>query len=151
MGETWWAEAAEFGLMPVETAPLRLAMLPCFLGGLTGKTACLRATWVSNAAAETAFLLARQARYVILEIPRGGEELARELRRRYGLSAMGGAHPAETVDFTGTVSGAISMTGGEMLCRIEGQPVPEQAAALLWESGRIKKEDIQVKSPPRNA
>ena len=150
MGETWWAEAAEFGLLPVETVALRLALLPRFLTDLTGKTAALRADYVNQNVTQAAFLLARQARYVIVDVPRGGEELRRELRRRYGLSGAGGT-VAQTVDFTAAVPGAIAMAGGEMACRIGGESVPEQAAALLWEQGRIKKEDVLVETPPRNA
>ena len=150
MEEKWQAEAAEFGIWPVETTALRLEVLPRFLTGLTGKTVVLRAHSADNDAVRAACLLARKARYLTLEIPRGKEELALELRRRYGLSGAGG-HAAETVDFTGTVPGAIAMVGGEMKCTIGGETVPEQAAVLLWELHRIKKEDLQVKSMPRNA
>ena len=150
MEETWWAEAAEFGLLPVETTALRLAVLPRFLTGLSGKTAALYADHVNQNVVRTAYLLARQARYVTVDVPRGGEELRRELRRRYGLSGAGGS-AAETVDFTAAVPGAIAMVGGEMSCQVEGELIPEQAAALLWEQGRIKKEDVLVETPPRNA
>lgn len=150
MEETWWAEAAEFDLLPVETMALRLAVLPRFLTGLSGKTAALCADHVNQDVVRAAFLLARQARYVTVDVPRGGEELRWELRRRYGLSGAGGS-AAETVDFTATIPGAIAMTGGEMACQIEGKIIPEQAIALLWEQGRVKKEDLLIETPPRNA
>ena len=150
MAEKWRTEAAKFGILPVETTALRLALLPRFLTELAGKAAALHADHVNQDVVQAAFLLARQARYVTVEVPRGGEALKDELRRRFGLSDGGGII-AETVDFTATVQGAIAMVGGQMECGVEGGPIPEQAAALLWEQGRIKKEDVQVNSPPRNA
>lgn len=150
MAPFWWAEAARFGVLPVEVISLRMELLPRFLPDLTGKTVVLRADSADRNVVCAAFLLARRARYVTLDVPRGGEALRRELWRRCGLSGAGGA-AAETVDFTGEVPGAVSLAGGEAEYLLNGEPIPEQAAALLWQLRRVKKEDLLVKSPPRNA
>ena len=159
------AEAKRYGLQGVAVEGLRLALLPQFLdmqGDLRRKTVVLRAEYVSSAVYRAAVVLAGRARYLALEIERGGEELARQLRQRFGLCTGRVGEPAVTVSFAGMPAGnAICLGEDCQRCQqvtyalteglLEPWPVSEQLLAVLFEAGEIKKEQIHVKTISFNA
>lgn len=164
MPETLEAEAARWGILPVEVCRLRQALLPQLLdrqGDLRRKTAALQAAHVTAAVAEAAVLLARRVRYLSLEIGSGREVLERILWERFGLTVCGVGQAAVTVSFGGAPSGNTICLGED--CRryqrltyrlTAGEPeseVPEQLLAVLFEAGEIKKEQIRVKTIEPNA
>ena len=164
MPETLEAEAARWGILPVEVCRLRQALLPQLLdrqGDLRRKTAALQAEYVTAAVAEAAVLLARRVRYLSLEIGSGREVLERILWERFGLTVCGVGQAAVTVSFGGAPSGNTICLGED--CRryqrltyrlTAGEPeneVPEQLLAVLFEAGEIKKEQIRVKTIEPNA
>lgn len=164
MPEMLEAEAARWGILPVEVCRLRQALLPQLLdrqGDLRRKTAALQAEYVTAAVAEAAVLLARRVRYLSLEIGSGREMLERILWERFGLTVCGVGQAAVTVSFGGAPSGNTICLGED--CRryqrltyrlTAGEPeneVPEQLLAVLFEAGEIKKEQIRVKTIEPNA
>ena len=164
MPEMLEAEAARWGILPVEVCRLRQALLPQLLdrqGDLRRKTAALQAEYVTAAVAEATVLLARRVRYLSLEIGSGREMLERILWERFGLTVCGVGQAAVTVSFGGAPSGNTICLGED--CRryqrltyrlTAGEPeneVPEQLLAVLFEAGEIKKEQIRVKTIEPNA
>ena len=162
------AEAARWGLLPVEVSPLRLALLHQLLdvwgGDLRRGTAVLRAECVTPAVYRAAVVLAGRARYLSLELDNGGETLEQALRQRFGLCLCLGrvGHPAVTVSFGGAPMENTICLGED--CRRyqrvtydvpEGMPGPwpvsEPLLAVLFEAGAIKKEQIRVKTIALNA
>ena len=162
--ETLEHEAARWGILPVEVQRLRQALLPQLLdrqGDLRRKTAALQAAHVTAAVANAAMVLARQVRYLSLEIGSGREVLERILWERFGLTVCGVGQAAVTVSFGGAPAGNTICLGED--CRryqrltyrlTAGEPeneVPEQLLAVLFEAGEIKKEQIRVKTIEPNA
>ncbi len=164
MPEMLEAEAARWGILPVEVCRLRQALLPQLLdrqGDLRRKTAALQAEYVTAAVAEAAVLLARRVRYLSLEIGSGREVLERILWERFGLTVCGVGQAAVTVSFGGAPSGNTICLGEDcrryqrltyrlMAGELENE-VPEQLLAVLFEAGEIKKEQIRVKTIEPNA
>lgn len=159
-------EAAQSGLLPVEVQRLRCAVLPQLLSkveGLGRGTAVLRAEYASPEVWRSAALLAQRARYVALEMDGGGEALAQELRRRFGLCVGRVGETVVTVSFSGAPQrGRTIYLGADChrYQRIEyaladdklGQwPPQEQLLAALFEGGEIKKEALCVKTISPNA
>ena len=131
-------------------------------GDLRRKTAVLRAEYVSPAVYRAAAVLAGRVRYLALEVERGGEELARQLRQRFGLCTGRVGEPAVTVSFSGMPQGEVICLGQD--CQrfqqiayalpeglLEPWPASEQLLAVLFEAGEIKKEQIRVKTIAPNA
>lgn len=160
------AEAARFGLLPVEVQRLRCAVLPQLLSkveGLDRGTAVLRAEYASPEVWRAAALLAQRARYVALEVDGGGEALAQALRRRFGLCVGRVGETAVTVSFSGAPQRerAICLgvdchrcqhvTYAVMGDKLGEWPPQEQLLAALLEGGEIKKEEICVKTISPNA
>ena len=159
------AEAERYGLQGVAVESLRLAMLPQFLdmqGDLRRKTVVLRAEYASPAVYRAAMVLAGRARYLALEVERGGGELAQTLRQRFGLCTGRVGEPAVTVSFSDAPAGKTICLGED--CQFRQQvtyalpeglpepwPVSEQLLAVLFEAGEIKKEQIRVKTISFNA
>lgn len=153
-------EARRYGLRPIGVEGLRLAMLPQLLdmqGDLRRATAVLQAPWVTPAVYGAAAVLAARVRYLSLEVEAGGDALALALRQRYGLCVGRVGRPAVTVSFGGAPEGSAICLGAD--CQrwqsvdyaLEGvlpgiDPPPEQLLAVLFEAGRIKKEQIRVKT-----
>lgn len=159
-------EGARWGLAPVPVHELRLALLPQLLdmqGDLRRKTVLLRAGRVSPAVSRAAAVLAVRARYVTLQVGAGGELLAEQLRRRFGLCAGSVETAALTVSFGGAPENGNTICLGEDCGRYQqltyglpegavGQwPVSEQLLAVLFQAGEIKKEEIRVKTIASNA
>ena len=93
-------ELAEFGIRPVDSFPLRRALLPQLLRwvdrewqlGLDGAAVMLRSDVSDAAAWQAALALSRQVRYVHLDTGPGQSLLEERLRRAVGLG-RGGAEP----------------------------------------------------------
>lgn len=91
--------ALPYGLSPVSTLPLRRAVAADWCGTLLrlrGEEPASARVLVSAAAlsgdvVRTVTELALRHRYLLLEVPYGGEELCRRLRREYGVSVL--LHP----------------------------------------------------------
>lgn len=94
------------GLWPVGTLPLRRALAADWCEALLrlrgenshGARVLVTANALSGEVVRTVTELALRHRYLLLEVPYGGEELCRRLRREYGVSVL--LHPAagETAD-----------------------------------------------------
>ena len=84
------------GVYPVDTLPLRRALaaplakrrLEALGLGPTQAVAAVSGSRASQETAEAAKSLALSYRYVLLSVRSGGEELARSLRREYGISLL---------------------------------------------------------------
>ena len=159
------AEGMRWGIEPVEVYTLRRAMLPHILDrcpALTGKTVRLAAPYVTAAVGAAAEVLAQRARYVDLQVGRGGEALAAHLQRRYGLAVGAVGTVALTVDFgSGSIGRCIAL-GEDCAARQQvvyhaeklvaaGIEVQEQPLSALFGAGYLEKEEIQVKSILLNA
>lgn len=160
------AEAARWGIEPVEVYPLRRAVLLQLLEccpPMEGKTVRLTAPYVSVSVGETAEVLAQRARYIDLQVGQGREELCAHLQRRYGL-AVGAVGPVVlTVRFDDETGWGKSLHLGEGCARYEsvtydvprlasaGIAVEEQLLSALLMGGYLKKEEIVVKSITSNA
>lgn len=159
-------EAAQWGVEAVEVFSLRRAVFGQLLDccpPLQGKTVRLTAPYVSAAVGEAAEVLAQRARYVDLQVGRGGEELSAHLQRRYGL-AVGAVGPVVlTVRFDSGVGWGKSLHLGEDCeehesvryhvprLAAEGIEAEEQLLSALLMGGYVKKEEIVVKSITSNA
>lgn len=161
MPEILWEEAARWGLLPVEIYPLRRAVLPQLLEQYTLLRlgcAVLRSPYTDGAVWEAASILARRVRYLALEIPRGGEELALALRSRYGLCPGALTRAAVTVSFAGAPCDGQTICLGDDCGRYQTVSyvlpdtlppdcaAPEQLLAVLWEAEILKKEALKIKS-----
>lgn len=159
------AEAAQWGIIPVEVYSLRRAMLEQLLDRcppLAGKTVRLAAPYVTTAVGAAAEALARRARYMDLQVGRGGEELALHLQRRYGLAVGAIGVVALTVDFGSDSLGQCIYLGedcaahqqvvyhAERLAAV-GIEAQEQLLSSLFGAGYMEKEEIQVKTIRFNA
>ena len=154
------AEAAQWGILPVEVYPLRRCLRGQLLDccpSLQGKAVRLAAPYVTAAVGEAAAILAQRGRYVDLQVGQGGEELALHLQRRYGLAVGAVGTVALTVDFgRGSMGRCIHL--GEDCAQhekvaymaeipfCEDTGAQEQLLAALFGGEYIKKGEIQVKS-----
>ena len=90
------AEFLRFGVVPVDTLPLRRAVCPAYVKERLRELQippergiiALTGEYLSRELRETTRAMALDFRYVMLAVPEGGEELARELRRTYGISLL---------------------------------------------------------------
>lgn len=155
MPQTLDAEAAHWGILPVEVLPLRLALLDDMLDlcpNVRYGTAALYAHYAEAGVYRAAEVLARRARYITLRVNEGGEALAQTLYCRYGLCTGGRGEAAVILDFTGTVKGAIRLDErGEIACEVDGKPMPERLAAVLFTAQVLQKGETRIKSLPINA
>ena len=94
------------GLCPVGTLPLRRAIAADWCGQLlrlrgkhpAGARVLVTANALSGEVVRTVTELALRHRYLLLEVPCGGEELCRRLRREYGVSVLLHPAPGEAAD-----------------------------------------------------
>lgn len=151
------------GLAPVDPLPLCLAKAGDMVRFLLREVpprrrrVALRGDQVDRPAWRLAHALCQETGGLLLDFDRGGEELARSLRTGYGAAPLpfGEAEPQVTVEFSPRGS------QGDGVLRLWGRPdlagltfrLPEALPpdleglpflALLWEAGRIRKEDIPV-------
>lgn len=152
----WQAEAAGQGLRPVAVWPLRQAVLMDVLRDKHGVAAAIRAPWPCPAAEEAAMLLARNFRYLRLDVPRS-EGLQRALLRRFGVSGTSPGAAELTVSFGGPPETENELCMGEDCALyqtaeygemegLQGLIQTEGLLAALWSGGYIKKEEICLKT-----
>ena len=81
------------GIFPVSTLALRreIAADWAMAAGREDSSAAVRADAMTPEVVRTVTELSLRRRYILLSVPRGGEELARRLRREYGVSVQ--LHP----------------------------------------------------------
>lgn len=90
------AQLARYGLRPVSTLPLRRGLAADWTRwllaerGLTaaGARVAVAAAQLTGEVVRTVTELVLRHRYVLLDLPFGGEELCRQLRREYGVSLL---------------------------------------------------------------
>lgn len=120
-----WPELSAFGLRPMDpelliraqSVPLALAALER-RGLLPGRaTVALRGLRVDWDMARTAEALCSQVRGLVIDVPRGGEELALRLRREFGVPVLPGGERGQLA-----------------LAFQEGRPVLEETVLELWGS-----------------
>ena len=163
-----WPAEWRGSLQPVEEQALRQMVFPRLLErlcrerhlDLAGATTMLSAPFMGQRVWEAADLLARRSRYLILSVE-GGEELRRELWRRYGIAAVAAGHPALQVCFDEPVERVPALLLGPDCSRrqtvtytlpprrqeaLEGWEVTSQLVSALWESGALPAEEIGVRS-----
>lgn len=154
-------EAEKWGIRGVEVYPLRRAVWEQVLPG-QGDMAAIRAGHVDAAVRDCAAVLARRFRYLRLETGWGTAGLQQELLERYGLGAGGGMVPAITVSFGGEPAAQNEICLGEDCTRwqrmeyeeMEGLgslEFSEELLCVLFQSGVVKKGEIQVKRLVSNA
>ena len=149
------AEAAKWGIRPVDPRPLRQMAGLKLLQSRRGILAALRSPRLSPAVEEAAVALCGGFRYVRLSVP-GGEALAYALLRRFG---VGGAPPGKaslTVSFGGAPEEDDELCLGEDCVRCQAAeyapvtglaPLPQSEALLyvLWQAGAVKADEIAIK------
>ena len=159
------AEGVRWGIEPVEVYTLRRALLPQILdrcSSLSGKSVRLAAPYVTVAVGEAAEVLAQRARYVDLQVERGGEALALHLQREFGLAVGAVGTVALTVDFGSGSLGRSIYLGEDCAARQQvvyhaeklaaaGIEPQEQLLSALFGAGYLEKEEIQVKTIRFNA
>ena len=164
-----WPTEWRGGLRPVEEQNLRQKVFPRLLErlcrerhlDLSGATTMLSAPFVGQRVWEAADLLARRSRYLILSVA-DGEELRRELLRRYGIAAVTrGRRPALQVCFDRPRESVPALLLGpdctrrqnviyelppSLLTRLGEREPSSQLVTALWESGALAAEEIRVRS-----
>lgn len=167
-GFPFWREVLSQGLRPVETGELcRALAVPIVLAGLEAEevpprlaTVTLRGDRVTRSLREAALVLCPKVRQLLVEVPAGGEELRRTLRREFGLPVV--ERPAEPVHLTlcfsapaGAAAGRSVDLSGDLPApsgyrfRLADGELPADADALpllsaLWSSGRLEADRIAV-------
>lgn len=154
-------ELAEFGILPVDSFPLRRAMLPKLLRwvdrewrlDLAGAAVMLRSDVSDAAAWQAALAISRQARYVHLDTGPGQARLEERLRRTVGLG-RGGAEPVLEICL-GRQSGggrpALHLgcgCGARQRLTLWTPQLPEGEESLLcalFQAEKLQIEDIQIR------
>ena len=150
---SWWFILTGAGLRPVDTIPLRRALVPAWTAaqlnrrGIAPEQAILRLKgerW-EPVLEELAWDLCPMVRRLIFDVP-GGEEMANRLRREKGIPVLPGnftnAHLTLRLDDGPILAGAeITLPGWELPvdCDILSM------LSVLWETGRVKIEEIVLK------
>ena len=164
------ADALPEGLRPAGTLPLRRAIAADWCGALlrlrgenpAAARVLVTANALSGEVVRTVTELALRHRYLLLEVPYGGEELCRRLRREYGVSLL--LHPGagETADihlafdvaerrgesFLPLYDETFPMPRLTLPPEIEAR-LPEQAnrgqlLSVLWETGVLRPGQVSV-------
>ena len=154
-------ELAEFGILPVDSFPLRRALLPKLLRwvdrewqlDLAGAAVMLRSDVSDAAAWQAALAISRQARYVHLDTGPGQARLEERLRRTVGLG-RGGAEPVLEICL-GRQSGggrpALHLgcgCGARQGLTLWTPQLPEGEESLLcalFQAEKLQIEDIQIR------
>lgn len=146
------------GLVPVDTLPLCRVKAPELALALVERLPLRRRCVAlrgenAHAAWPAASVLCPQVGMLLLDFDRGEEELTRRLREVYGAAALHlgqGLPPQVSVEFAprGEAAGkALRLWGTPELagCRLAGAGIDDLSLlALLWETGRLRLEDIVV-------
>jgi len=160
-----WQALAPYGVGPVDPLPLCRAMAPALaLALLEGTAVRRRSVAIRGERADplvwrTAQALCPQVGTLLLDLDRGGEDLAALLRRRYGAVALRmdqGGPPMVSLEFAPRSAPAgrtLRLWGtpelsGLSLAPAEGELPPEldplPLLELLWETGRIACAGVRV-------
>ncbi len=148
-----WPTLLQIGLRPVDTGALRCALAPRWVDtALRSKgmrpdraVVCLRGERVSPAMERVAHALCPMVRNLVVQAG-GGSALTDALRREYGMPVL--PTGTKAVDLT------LSFAPGPMLhgvtFSLPGRVFPAdwpvlQVLCVLWESGRIKAEEIVLR------
>ncbi|MGN0968270.1 MAG: hypothetical protein ACI4O3_03280 [Oscillospiraceae bacterium] len=148
----FWPLLMEQGLRPVDTRTLRCALAPVWVKaalaarGIRPQNAVLLLTGTRESAdmAQVAWQLCPLVRNLVIDVP-GGGTLAAGLRREYGLPVL----PARSAqadlilrfDAGPVLAGArFDLAGAALPADCETLPL----LSALWESGRIRTEEIVV-------
>ena len=172
----WQEELRQYGISPVTTMALRRELAAEWMDAAllargtypAGTKAAVYAHEITGELVQTVKELSLRHRYVVLCVKRGGEELARRLRREYGVS-LELAHSGAELEGTGAVAAFAPLEGVEhpLVLRLydEQQPLPElslpveiaaqlprgvpreQVLAVLRETGRVRKGEISIPMP----
>lgn len=102
-GFLWGSQLAKYGVRPVSTLALRRRLAPDWVRralaeqGLSpgGARVAVSAAQLTGELVRTVTELSLRHRYVLLDVPYGGEELCRRLRREYGISLLLGPDRAQ--------------------------------------------------------
>ena len=161
-----WDLLSPLGLKPVDPAPLlrvwslRLTVAALERQGLTPDRAvvALRGLRADGEMARVAVRLCPRVRYLVIRAPRGGEELARWLRREFGIPVL---PPGETsqVDLCfqpdgGRAAGLeLELYGGSpnlsgLVLRApelaEGHQTDLSLLTALWEGGKVDENTLKI-------
>ena len=160
-----WPLLERFGLRPVEPESFvraqsaSLALEALERGGLAPDraTVALRGVRVDHDLARTAAQLCPRVRRLVVDAPRGGEELALWLRREFGIPVMPPQEEGQialrfqdcpqreetTLDLYGTQPQLAGLTlAAPELAEEDQENLPLLAA--LWEGGQLGPEDIKI-------
>lgn len=148
-----WPALLEQGLRPVDTQALRCALSPAWVKaalaekGIRPERAVLALAGVRESCEmeRVARALCPMVRNLIIDVP-GGGALAARLRREYGLPVL----PAQAAraDLTLRFDPGPVLEGAGFALTREGLPADCEMLPLLsalWESGRIKTEEIIIR------
>ena len=145
-----WPALYERGLRAVDTAPLRCALVPAWVRaslevkGVRPENAvlCLHGNRESPEMARSALALCPLVRGLVIDAPGGA--LAARLQREFGLPILPArsarAHLALTFDPSPNLTGKFTLQAARLPEGFDSLPL----LAALWESGRVKTEDIQI-------
>ena len=164
------ADALPEGLCPAGTLPLRRAIAADWCGQLlrlrgenpAGARVLVTANALSGEVVRTVTELALRHRYLLLEVPCGGEELCRRLRREYGVSVL--LHPAPEEAADAQIAFDPAECRGESFLPLydETLPMPHlilppelesrlpegadrgQLLSVLWEMGALRPGQVSV-------
>lgn len=163
------AAALPEGLRPVGTLPLRRALAADWCGALLrlrgtdpdGARVLVTADALSAEVVRTVTELALRHRYLLLEVPYGGEELCRRLRREYGVSVL--LAPEETADlqlafdpaerrgkiflplYDETFPMPRLLLSPELEARLPEGADRSQLLSVLWEQGALRPGQVSVR------
>lgn len=147
-----WQLAAKAGLRPVDTQELRCALAPVWVEAMLGAKGldpeqavlCLCGERENPCMAQVARMLCAVVRNLVVDAP-GGEILAARLQREFGLPVL----PVRSarIDLTLHFAPGPVLEGASY--GLQGSSLPADCEVLpllsvLWESGRIKKEEITL-------
>ena len=145
-----WPVLYERGLRPVDTASLRCALVPAWVRvslavkGVKPESAvlCLRGNRESPEMVRSALALCPMVRGLVIDVP--GGTLPVRLQKEFGLPVLPArsaqAHLTMTFDPSPNLTGQFALQSVQFPKELE----PLTLLAALWESGRVKTEDIQI-------
>lgn len=161
-----WAALTAYGLRPVETAPfvrtqatsLAIESLVCRGLAPDRATVALRGQRADRDVKRTAIELCPKVRNLVVDVPRGGQELANWLRWEFGIPILPQGERGEVaIQFHGDsgsqdevslkLYGPQPQLAGLVLCAPELCQEDREdlgVMAALWEGGRLGQEDIKI-------
>ena len=146
----WWPDLVRSGLRPVETGKLRCMLAPVWVAAQLERqnisqdraVLCLKGERSEPALEQLARELCPLVRRLVFDVP-GGEAAANRLRREMGMPIL----PSDfnEVQLTLRLEEGPVLTGAEIT--LPGRELPADCdsiplIAVLWETGRIKSEEI---------